>query len=76
MGFPPDGSFDVCGSIHVVCLNGFGKTLQREVCFGQEADVNEVSSGTTINEGGGFNDLCSSSQFNGEMNSSFIWQGY
>ena len=27
VGFPPDGSFDVCNSIHVVCSNGFGKTL-------------------------------------------------
>ena len=76
VGFPLDGSFDICSSIHIVCLNGFGEALQGEVCLGQKADVNEVSSGTTVNEGSGFDDLCSSSQFDRETNSSFIWQCY
>ena len=76
VGFPLDGSFDICGSIHIVCSNGFGEALQGEVCFGQKADVNEVSSGATVDEGSGFDDLCSSSQFDRETNSSFIWQCY
>ena len=38
--------------------------------------MDEVSCGATVNEGGGFDNLCSSSQFDREMNSSFIWQGY
>ena len=53
-----------------------GKALQGEVCLGQKANVYEVSSGATVNEGSGFDDLCSSSQFDREMNSSFIWQCY
>ena len=72
VGFPSDGSFDICGSIHIVCSNGFGEVLQGEVCLGQKADVNEVSSGTAVNEGSGFDDLGSSSQFDREMNGSFI----
>ena len=76
MGFPSDGSFNVCGSIHIVCLNGFGEVFQGEVCFRQKADVKEVSSGTTVNEGSGLNDLCPSCQFDRETNSSFIWQCY
>ena len=76
VGFPSDGSFNICVSIHIVCSNGFGEVLQGEVCLGQKADVNEVSSGAAVNEGSGFDDLCSSSQFDREMNSSFIWQCY
>ena len=76
MGFPSDGSFGICSPIHIVGTNGFGKMLQGEVCFGQETNVNEVSCSTTVNEGGGFNNLCSSSQLDGEMNSLVIWQGY
>ena len=76
VGFPSDGSFYIRGSIHIVCSNGFGEALQEEVCLGQKADVNEVSSGAAINEGSGFNDLCSRSQFDRETNSSFIWQCY
>ena len=76
MGFPSNGSFDVCGSVHIVCPNGFGEALQGEVCLGQEADVNEVSSSSAVDESGGFDDLCSSSQFDRETNSSCIWQGY
>ena len=76
VGFPSDGSFGICSSIHIVCLNGFGEALQGEVCLGQKADVNEVSSGATVNEGSGFDDLCSSSQFDRETNSLFIWQCY
>ena len=76
VGFPLDGSFDICGSIHIVCSNGFGEVLQGEVCLGQKANVNEVSSGAAVNEGSGFDDLCSSSQFDRETNSSFIWQCY
>ena len=75
-GFPSDSSFNICGSIHIVRPNGFGEALQGEVCFRQKADVNEVSSGTTVNEGSGFDNLCSSSQFDREVNSSFIWQCY
>ena len=76
VSFLLDGPFNICSSIHIVCLNGFGEALQREVCLGQKADVNEVSSGAAVNEGSGFNDLCSSSQFDRETNSSFIWQCY
>ena len=76
VGFPSDGSFNICSSIHIVCLNGFGKALQGEVCLGQKADVNKISSGAAVNEGSGFDGLCSSSQFDREMNSSFIWQCY
>ena len=76
MGFPSDCPFDVCSSVHIVCSDGFGEVLQGKVCLGQEANVNEVSCGATVNEGSGFNNLCSSSQFDQEMNSSLIWQGY
>ena len=76
VSFPSDGPFNICSSIHIVRLNGFGEALQREVCLGQKANVNEVSSGATVNEGSGFDDLCSSSQFDRETNSSFIWQCY
>ena len=76
VGSPSDGSFNICGSIHIVCSNGFGEALQGEVCLGQKADVNEVSSGAAVNEGSGFDDLCSSSQFDRETNSLFIWQCY
>ena len=76
VGFPLDGSFYIRSSIHIVCSNGFGEALQGEVCLGQKADVNEVSSGAAVNEGSGFDDLGSSSQFDRETNSSFIWQCY
>ena len=76
VGFPLDGSFNICSPIHIVCLNGFGEALQGEVCLGQKADVNKVSSGAAVNEGSGFYDLGSSSQFDRETNSSFIWQCY
>ena len=76
LGLSSDGSFDVGCSTYIVCMNGFGKMLQGKVCFGQQANVNEISYSTTINEGSGFDDLGPGSQFDRKMNSSFIWQGY
>ena len=33
VGLPSDGSFNICGSVHIVCLNGFREALQGEVCL-------------------------------------------
>ena len=61
MGLPSNGSFDIGSSINIICTDGLGETIQGEICFGQETDVNKVSGGTTVDEGSGFDDLCSSS---------------
>ena len=61
MGLPFDGTFDIGCSINIVCLDGLRKMFQGEVCFGQKIYVDKVPSGTTVNEGSGFDDLSSSS---------------
>ena len=61
VSFPSNGSLDIGSSINIICTDGLGEMMQGEVCFGQETDVNEISSGTTVNEGSGFDDLSSSS---------------
>ena len=61
MSLPPNSSFDVGSSINIICADGLGETVQGEIGFGQETNVNEISSGTTVDEGSGFNDLSSSS---------------
>ena len=61
MSFPSDGSFGISSPIHIVCSDWFGWLLQWEIGFGQETNVNEVSCGTTVDEGSGFDDLCSGS---------------
>ena len=75
VGFSSNGSLDV-GSSGNICMDGLGVAFQKEVGLGQKAYVDEVSSGTTVNEGGGFDNLSSGSQSDGETNSSFIGQSY
>ena len=60
-GFPSDGSLDIGHSVNIVCMDGLGETFQGEVCFEQKTYVNEISGGTRVDEGSGFNDLSSSS---------------
>ena len=57
MGFPFDGSLGIGGSINIVCKDRLWETFQREVCFGQKANVDEISSGATVNDGSSFNGL-------------------
>ena len=49
----------VSSPIHVEGADRLRKFLKGEVGKGQESKVNEVSGGTRINEGGGFNGLFS-----------------
>ena len=60
MSFPFNGSFDIGSSIDIVCMDALGEASQGEVGLGQKAYVNEVSGGTTVGEGSGFNNLSSS----------------
>ena len=60
-GFPSDGTFGVGSAIHIICKDWVWKSLRREVGLGEKPEVNEVFSSTTIDNGGGFNDLCISS---------------
>ena len=42
----------------------------------ERISVNKVSSGSTINKGSGFNNLCSIEQLNRNMHDFFIWKSY
>ena len=61
MSFPSNSPFDIGGSINIVCMDGLGKAFQGEVGLRQKAYADEVSSGTTVDECSGFNNLSSSS---------------
>ena len=61
MSLLSNSSFDIGSSINIIHVDGLGEMTQGEVCFGQGTDVNEIPSGTTVNEGSGFDDLSSSS---------------
>lgn len=56
-------------------MDGYGKAFQGEICLGK-AYVDEISSGTTVDESCGFDDLSLSNQPDGEGNGSFIGQSY
>ena len=57
VSFPGDVAFGVSGSIHVVGSDLFVKLLQGELHQGNEARINETSSGATVDDGSGFDDL-------------------
>ena len=59
MGFPEDCSSSVGSSIHVECADGLREFLQGEIGEGKKSEINKASGSTGIDEGSGFNGLCS-----------------
>ena len=59
VGLPSDGPFDIGCSVNIVCMDRLPREdIARESL---ETHIDKVSSGTTVNEGSGFDNLSSSS---------------
>ena len=76
LGLPFYVSLGIGGSIHIVSLYWSLELQEGEFSERDEFLIDEVSSGATIDNGSGFDDLVAHRKSDGDMNSSFIGQGY